>query len=161
MAPPACSWSSWLSSEPGEHSLWSRLSKDHMTLLVSGCSISNKSRCSDGTGKHQQASPPTSLARAADCSCASYQLPVNLAGLFVARQTPLWIRVLPLWLWSWALSSAPGPGSCRAQLCLPTGPPSLVEAPCWQVEAVQAGSLGSQGWPEPTHPSTDLLASGT
>lgn len=160
LAPPACSWSSWLSSEPGEQSLWSRLSMDHMTLLVSGCSISSKSRCSDGAGKHQQASPPTSLARVADCFCAGYQLPVSLAGLFVARQPPLWITVLPLWLWSCALS-APGPGSSRAQLCLPTGLLSLVQAPCWRVEAEQAGSLGSLGWAESTHPSPDLLASGT
>lgn len=90
LAPAACSWSSSLSSEPEEQSLWSRLSMDHMMLLVSGCSISNKSRCSDGVGKPA----PTSLARAADCSCDGYQLPVNLAGLFVVRQPPLWITVL-------------------------------------------------------------------
>lgn len=145
LAPPACSWCSWLSSEPGEQSLWSRLSMDHMMLLVSGCSISSKSRCSHGAGKHQQASrppPPPLLSRAADCFCAGYKLPVSFAGLFVVRQPPLWITILPLWLWSCALS-APGPKSSGAQLGPPTATLSLVEAHCWLVEAVQTGSLGS------------------
>lgn len=91
----------------GSESLWSQLPVGHVLALVSGCSISSKSRYSDGAATHWASQTPISPLRPADCACVGYQLPVSLASLFVALQSPLRILqvLFTLWLGSCALSA--------------------------------------------------------
>ena len=130
----------------GNWSLWSRLHGGHVASRVPGCSISNKSRCSDGAATSTgQARAPTSSLRPADCACVGYQLPVGPAGFFIVRQSLLGIlKVLfTLWLRSCRLSGrrcqsqSAGAG---AQRCLPTGSLPLAESPCWRVDAKRVRS---------------------
>lgn len=124
----------------GSESLWSQLRAGHVLALVSGCSISSKSRCSDGAATHTgQARLPLSPLRPADCACVGYRLPVSLASLFVARSLPS----------EFSKSFSPsgsGPARCqrlsviaRARWRLPTGSLPSAQAPCWPVAAALPG----------------------
>lgn len=86
---PAAVGSPCSAVSPGSPSLWSQLRVGHVLAPVSGCSISSKSRCSDGAATHRASQTPISPLRPADCACVGYQLPVSVASLFVARQSPL------------------------------------------------------------------------
>lgn len=119
-------------------------------MRVPGCSISSKSRCSDGAATHragQSAHFPAEAGRL--CLCCD-PLPGGLAGLFFNAPVSTRNSQSPFYPLARVLQAVrvglPEP-SCQSRgSAAPANRfPPISRAPCWLVEAEQAGSPGGEG----------------
>lgn len=93
LAPPAFSaargsWFPLLPSEPGEPVSLISAACSSRGFPVSGCSISSKSRCSDGAATHWAGQVPHLLTEAGRLCLCWLPTPCQCARLFVACQSP-------------------------------------------------------------------------